>query len=165
MRRLAVALLIGCSSTAAPPPQRPPVVTAQPTQPAQPPLPPPRCAVIDGDDALALAGPTDATHAIDLDGDPATTESAVEHDCRSGLRCHYAIYAQRDGCWTRLGATGDLMSEPGCERGSPKGTYCTLTGMRLMIHGDAQQYIYPFRGAYGAEEAGPRYVPGPSKRP
>ncbi len=117
------------------------------------------------DDALALAGPTDATHAIDLDGDPATTESAVEHDCRSGLRCHYAIYAQRDGCWTRLGATGDLMSEPGCERGSPKGTYCTLTGMRLMIHGDAQQYIYPFRGAYGAEEAGPRYVPGPSKRP
>lgn len=122
--------------------------------------------MIDAEDALALAGKTETTHVINLDRDPATEESTVEHACSSPLSCAYSIYAMRDGCWRYLGATGDLMGEPGCESGSAKGAYCTLSGMRLMIHGDAQEYLYPFHdGAYGVEEAGTRYVPGPSKGP
>jgi hypothetical protein len=155
MRRLAVVLLIGCSAPAAPrdvPANR------------QPPPPPATCAPIDADDALALAGKPDDVHAIDLDGDPATIERMVEHQC-SGLRCTYAIYAQRAECWVSLGSTGDLMSEPGCERGSAKGAYCTLSGMRLMIHGDAQEYLFPFDGRYGEELAGTRYVPPMDKYP
>ena len=34
-----------------------------------------------------------------------------------------------------------------------------------MIHGDAQEYLYPFHGAYGDEEVGTRHVGGPRKKP
>jgi hypothetical protein len=161
MRRIAVVLLFGCSSTATPV-ERPPVANRMP--PSAAPVPS-RCATIDSKDAFALAEKTADTHAIDLDRDPATAESAVEHQCLSPLSCTYRIYALRDGCWVHLGETGDLMGEPRCDSGSAKGTYCTLSGMRLMIHGDAQEYLYPFHDAYGAEEPGTHYVPGPDKYP
>jgi hypothetical protein len=147
-------LLIGCSSPAA---------AREPVANHQPPPPPTSCPTIDDEDARAITNKT--AHAIDLDGDPATAETVVEHGCGSGLSCTYQVYAQRTGCWTSLGATGELMDQPSCEPGAKKGTYCTLSGMRLMIHGDAQEYLYPFDGAYGDETPGSRYVEGPSKNP
>lgn len=160
MRVLAVVLFVACSAPATAP--APPVVANRAPAPAAP--APPTCAEIHAGDAKALASKTDAVHAIDLDADPATEERFVEDDC-SGLRCTFRVYAQRAGCWQPLGEVQDLMDAPYCERGGTPGAYCTLSGMRLMIHGDAQQYLFAFAGAYGAEEPGPRYVPGPSKKP
>lgn len=101
---------------------------------------------------------------LELDGDPSTVEVGVR-SCPSALRCTFEIYARRGDCWVHLGQVGPLMSEPACERGSARGTYCALSGMRLMIHGDAQEYVWPFSGAYGTAHAGSRYVPGPRKQP
>jgi len=164
MRPLVWVLLIGCAGSAKPPASASEPAPLANARPAPAPVPI-TCPKIDPEDAVALAAVDATTKELDLDGDPTTAEASVEHRCGSPLRCAYQLYAQRDGCWNHLGATGELMSEPGCERGSAKGTFCTLSGMRLMIHGDAQEYVYPFHGAYDVEEAGTRYVPGPSKRP
>lgn len=154
-------LLAACSAPA--PTSRPAETLANRPAPPAPP-PPSACAPIDGNDALALAEKPDRESEIDLDGQPATRERFVAPDC-SGLRCTYRVYAERAGCWTLLGEVSDLMDAPYCERGTAVGEYCTLSGMRLMIHGDAQQYLFAFHGSYGPEEPGPRHVDGPSKRP
>lgn len=160
MRLFAVVLLVACSAPAAAPER--PVVANRAPPPAAPASA--ACAAIEAADAKALADQTEAVHVLDLDADPATEERLVEDDC-SGLRCTFRVYAQRAGCWQSLGEVQNLMGEPSCDRAATPGTYCTLSGMRLMIHGDAQQYLFAFVGSYGAEQPGPRYVPGPSKRP
>lgn len=172
MRRWPLALLAACSAPAAPVAQAPaaktPVAQAPaakaPVAPVAPvaKAPAPDCPALDAADAKSLAVEIDAAHEIDLDGDPRTIERLVK-DCFSGLRCTYRVYAQRAGCWTELGAIRDLMGAPHCTAVRPDGGYCTLSGMRLMIHGDAQEYVFAFVGSYGPEYAGTRYVPGPSK--
>ncbi|MBL0215021.1 MAG: hypothetical protein IPQ07_14185 [Myxococcales bacterium] len=166
MRALWLVVLMGCWSGGKPTEVPPTPPSAAPIENHAPPPAQPACPTIDPKDLATLGSKTDEIRPLELDGDPLTVEVAVEDDCSSPLRCAYKIYARRGDCWISLGKTGDLMGEPGCERGSPKGTYCTLSGMRLMIHGDAQEYLYNFTGGvYGDEQPGTRYVPGPSKRP
>ncbi len=160
MRALWLVVLVGCWSAKAtelqpPPRSEPPIANHAPPAAA------PACPTIDAKDVATLGSKTDEIRPLELDGDPLTVEVGLEDDCSSPLRCGYKIYARRDDCWISLGMTGDLMGEPFCVSGSPKGTYCTLSGMRLMIHGDAQEYLFKFTGSYGIEQYGTRYVPGP----
>ena len=161
MRALWLVVLVGCWSTGKPTEVSPAPATGAPIENRAPPPDAPVCAEIDPKDVATLGSKTDEIRPLELDGDPLTVEVGLEDDCSSPLRCAYKIYARRGDCWISLGKTGDLMGEPFCVRGSAKGTYCTLSGMRLMIHGDAQEYLYKFTGSYGAEEYGTRYVPGP----
>ncbi len=152
MRSLVLLALIGCQH-AAPAVSAPPPVAPVPAAP---------CPPLDADLARRLAAGDEAIAALDLDGDPATRELGVRA-CPSSLRCDWTLHAERAGCWRGLGTITNLMSHPGCET-RPTGGYCTLSGMRLMIHGDAQQYLFPFAGSYGTETAGSRHVEGPRKR-
>ena len=59
------------------------------------------------------------------------------------------------------------MSAPGCDARPAPRTWCVLSGMRLMINGDAQEFTFGFDGTrydgYGLP--GEHYVPARRKRP
>jgi hypothetical protein len=174
---LALALALGCGSASeatrppepgAAPAERPPSASpggaspggASPAPGAQ--AQAPSCA-----DFAALAGqPLDRASRLDLDGDGLLDAVVGPPSC--GLRCDYRLYRQaRDGCWLSVGELADLMSEPACDGAPARGTWCQLSGMRLMIHGDAQEYIFTFDGTrYGGSGfPGEHYVPPRRKQP
>jgi hypothetical protein len=100
-------------------------------------------------------------HAIDLDNDGVDDVAATSAGC--GLRCDFALYLRRGGCLIAIGTIHNLMGAPYCTTTSP-GAPCELSGMRLMIHGDAQEYLFvPGSNGYGEGTPGSHYVP-PRKR-
>lgn len=117
---------------------------------------PPACA-----DFAAVAGrPLDRARRLDLDNDGLADAVVSKEGC--GLRCEFRLYRlARDGCWVPVGEVSDLMSEPVCEDKPAPHTWCRLSGMRLMIHGDAQEFNFSFDGARYDRNGvhGDRYVP------
>lgn len=182
MKQLAAlaALSIGCGSASQPELRSPEPGAASPEPPpsaspgagtsAAPSAPPgpgagakaPACS-----DFAALAGqPLDGASRLDLDGDGLLDAVVREPGC--GLRCEYRIYRlASDGCWIAAGELADLMDEPACNAPPARGTWCQLSGMRLMIHGDAQEYIFTFGGGRYDRSGvpGERYVPPRRKQP
>jgi hypothetical protein len=135
--------------------------SAAPRQRAEPGPKPPACA-----DFAAVAGqPLEKAERLDLDTDGLADAALGTEGC--GLRCTYRLYRQaRDGCWVPVGEVRDLMGAPACSGKPAPNTWCRLSGMRLMIHGDAQEYTFGFDGTrYDSDGiAGEHYVP-PRQRP
>lgn len=175
MTRLAsvLAVLFGCGAAAEPiaqPPEpgitapagAPPVAAGSNAAPRPGPSgrsgpgPQPACA----DFAAVTGQPLDRAVRLDLDNDGLADAAVREEGC--GLRCEFRLYRlARDGCWVSVGEVRDLMSEPFCEDKPAPNTWCRLSGMRLMIHGDAQEYNFSFDGARYDRDGihGDRYVP------
>jgi hypothetical protein len=104
--------------------------------------------------------PLEKADRLDLDTDGLADAVLRAEGC--GLRCDYRLYRQaRDGCWVPVGQIRDLMSGPSCDRKPAPHTWCRLSGMRLMIHGDAQEFTFGFDGTrYDSDGIpGERYVP------
>jgi hypothetical protein len=117
-------------------------------------------------DFAAIAGqPLDQAERLDLDDDGLGDAAVREPGC--GLRCTFRLYRlAADGCWVPVGELRDLMSEPYCLDRPARHTWCRLSGMRLMIHGDAQEYTFSFDGTRYDRDGlpGTHYVPPRPKR-